>query len=118
MCRYLIDENLSPEYRAQLLNRAPLLKVLAIGDIGAPARSTSDPDILNWCEKNDFILVTRDPNTIPKHLNDHIASGNHVPGVFMIKPNVSMGVIIDQLVLVAGASDKDEYIDQIIYIPL
>ena len=29
-----------------------------------------------------------------------------------------MGLIIDQLLLIAGASDEDEYIDQITYIPL
>ena len=29
-----------------------------------------------------------------------------------------MGLIIEQLLLIAGASDEDEYMDEITYIPL
>ena len=50
MRRYLIDENISPEYRTQLLYHEPSLTVLVIGDEGAPVRSTSDPEILVWCQ--------------------------------------------------------------------
>ena len=118
MRRYLIDENLSPAYRTQLLYHEPSLTVLRVGDEGAPARSTQDPEILKWCEQNNFNLVTKDPNTIPKHFYDHLAAGHHVPGIILINSGVPMGTILDDLILIAGASDEDEYIDQIIYIPL
>ena len=36
MRRFLIDENISPEYRTQLLRHEPSLTVLAVGDEGAP----------------------------------------------------------------------------------
>ncbi|MDE0424211.1 MAG: DUF5615 family PIN-like protein [Candidatus Poribacteria bacterium] len=118
MRRFLIDENISPEYRTQLLRREPSLTVLAIGDEGAPPKGTQDPEILKWCEQNNFILVTKDPNTIPKHLSDHREAGNHVPGILMVKSSGSMGTILDNLILIAGASNEDEYIDRITYIPL
>ncbi len=117
MLRYLIDENISPKYRKQLRYHEPLLTVLAIGNDGAPARSTPDPEILKWCEQHNFILVTNDPNTIPKHLSDHLAAGHHVPGVFMINPNVSMGTIIRELIRIAGTSEEDQFVDQIVFIP-
>ena len=47
MRRYLIDENISGVYRTQLLHHEPSLTVLMIGDEGAPARGTSDPEILH-----------------------------------------------------------------------
>ena len=118
MRRYLIDENLSPAYRAQLFDREPLLEVLRVGDEGAPARSTQDPEILKWCEQNNFILLTKDPNTIPKHLDDHLAAGHHVPGIIMINSSVPMGTILDDLILIAAASHENEYNDQIVYVPL
>ena len=118
MRRYLIDENLSPAYRDQLHYHEPSLTVLRVGDVGAPARSTQDPEILKWCEQNDFTLVTKDPNTIPKHLSDHLAAGHHVPGIIMINRGVPMRTILDDLILIAGVSDEDEYIDQIVFIPL
>ena len=50
MRRFLIDENISPQYRTQLLNHEPSLTVLVIGDEDAPPKSTPDPEILEWCE--------------------------------------------------------------------
>ena len=116
MRRYLIDENLSPAYREQLRYHEPSLTVLRVGDEGAPSRSTKDPEILKWCEQNHFILVTKDPNTIPKHLSDHLAAGHHVPGIIMINSGVPSGTILEDLILIAGASHEDEFRDQIVYI--
>ena len=118
MRRFLIDENISPEYRTQLLYHEPSLTVLVIGDEGAPARGTLDPDILAWCEQNQFNLITNNRESMPQHLFDHLAAGHHVPGIFTINRKLSMGLIIDQLLLIVGASDEDEYIDRITYIPL
>ena len=117
MRRFLIDENISPEYRTQLLRHEPSLTVLVIGDEGVPARGTPDPDILKWCEQNQFNLITNNRESMPQHLSDHLAAGHHVPGIFTINRKVSMGLIIDQLLLIVGASDEGEHIDRITYIP-
>ena len=118
MRRYLIDENISPKYRTQLLNHEPSLTVLAVGDEGAPPKSTPDPEILVWCEQHQFSLITNNRESMPKHLSDHLSAGHHVPSIFTINLEVPMGKIIDELILIAGASDEGEYIDRIIYIPL
>ena len=118
MRRFLIDENIAPEYRTQLLYHEPSLTVLAVGDEGAPPKSTPDPEILVWCEQNQFSLITNNRKSMPQHLSDHLSAGHHVPGIFTINLEVPMKEIIDQLLLIAGASDEDEYIDQITYIPL
>jgi hypothetical protein len=48
--KYLIDENMLPAYRTQLLAKQPDLVVLVVGDPGVPAKGTLDPEILIWCE--------------------------------------------------------------------
>ena len=55
---------------------------------------------------------------MPQHLDDHLAAGHHVPEIFTINLEVSMGLIIEQLILIAGASHEDEFLDEIVYIPL
>ena len=62
---------------------------------------------------------------MPKHLADYLAAGRHVPCIFTINLSVQMRLIsvqmrliIEQLILIAGASHEDEYIDQIVFIPL
>ena len=118
MRRFLIDENISPRYRTQLLYHEPSLTVLVIGDESAPVRGTPDPDILKWCEQNQFNLITNNRESMPQHLSDHLSAGYHVPGIFTINLAVPMGKIIEELLLIAGASDEDEYIDEIKYLPL
>ena len=117
MRRFLIDENISPKYRTQLLNHEPSLTVLAVGDKGAPPKSTPDPEILVWCEQHQFSLITNNRDSMPQHLSDHLSAGHHVPGIFTIKRKVPMGKIIEELLLIAGASDEDEYMDEIKYLP-
>lgn len=112
--RYLLDENMVPDYKAQLLRQRPQLVVWSVGDSGAPPRGTLDPDILRWCEDNNFILVTNNRKSMP----DHLDSGRHMPGIITLNEAMGIGQIIDELVLIALASDESEYQDQIIYLPV
>jgi hypothetical protein len=116
--RYLLDEHIDPTYRIQLVRADPDLQVWIIGDPGAPPLGTLDPDILVWCEDNDFVLVTNNRRSMPRHLSEHLALGRHVPGILVINPAMTLGQLIDDLVLIAGASEPGEYRDLILYLPL
>ncbi|MEA5468171.1 DUF5615 family PIN-like protein [Spirulina sp. 06S082] len=116
--QYLLDENVDPLYKTQLLRQAPTLTVLLVGDRNTPEKGTLDPEILCWCEENSFILVTNNRTSMPIHLTEHIANDRHIPGIFILNPNLSIGQIIDELIAIAEASFEDEYRDQIRYLPL
>lgn len=118
MIRYLMDENVAPVYQIQLLRQEPDLIVLAVGDEGTPPKGTLDPEILIWCEDRGFILVTNNRTSMPPHLTDHINQGRHVPGIFILNPNMGIGETIEELILIAGMSDDDEYQGTIKYLPL
>ncbi|HZP80791.1 MAG TPA: hypothetical protein VFB21_04060 [Chthonomonadaceae bacterium] len=89
-----------------------------MGDVGAPQRGTQDPDILLWCEEYDFVLVTNNRKSMPRHLADHLAAGHHVPGILTVDLEASVGVVTEFLAAIAGASYEGEYQDRIAYIPL
>lgn len=116
--KYLLDENVDRVYQTQLLQREPSLVVWAVGDPGAPARSTLDPEIICWCEAYNFVLVTNNRTSMPPHLTDHIAQGRHVPGIFILNPNLSIGENLEELILMALASEENEYQDRIVHLPL
>jgi hypothetical protein len=116
--KYLLDEHISLALRTQILRRYPKLQVWAINDPYAPAKGTKDPDILKWCEENGFILVTNNRKSMPVHLADHLARGGHIPGILIINDDLSMGEIIEELIIIAEASLTDEYQDQICFMPL
>ncbi|HAG80985.1 MAG TPA: hypothetical protein DCL61_07380 [Cyanobacteria bacterium UBA12227] len=115
---YLLDENVDRLYQIELMRREPSLVVWRVGDPGAPTRSTLDPEILLWCEEYDFVLVTNNRTSMPPHLIDHINQGRHIPGIFILNPNLSIGGNIDELILIALASEEDEYQDRIVNLPL
>jgi hypothetical protein len=89
-----------------------------IGDPGAPKRGTLDPDLLLWCEANDFVLVTNNRKSMPVHLQDHLTTGHHVPGILTLNPHMTFGATIDQLLLIWGTSEAEEYRDLLLYLPL
>ncbi|NEQ68317.1 MAG: hypothetical protein F6K21_23020 [Symploca sp. SIO2D2] len=116
--KYLMDENVDPVYAQQLRRREPDISIRVVGEPDTPAKSTLDPEILNWCEDTGFILVTNNRTSMPVHLRDHIAQNRHVPGIFILNANMSIGENINELIIIAKGSFDDEYQDQIIHLPL
>jgi hypothetical protein len=118
MIKYLLDENVDRALLDGLHQHYPDLTTWIIGDPATPRRKTPDPDILLWCEASQFILVTNNRSSMPVHLNDHLAADRHVPGIFILNPSMSHGETIDELALICGASEPDEYMDQIRHLPI
>lgn len=116
--RYLLDENVNPILRSEILRREPSLIVWQVGMLGAPDYGTLDPEILIWCEENDFILLTRNRKSMPGHLQDHLAQGRQASGIFVLNENASAGETIEELLLIAAASDFEEYQNLILYMPI
>ncbi len=119
--QYFLDENLPPLYQEQLLRYKSDLTILMVGElspINTPEKGTLDPEILIWCESNNFILVTNNRTSMPVHLAEHISQHRQVPGIFVLRPKATIGQIIDDLILIALAGEPQEYQNRITYIPL
>jgi hypothetical protein len=115
--RYLFDENITYAVRDQLLRREPDMVVMCIGDQGAPTLGTPDEFILEWIEEHGYILVSRNRRTIPIHLQAHLDKGRHIPGILLLRRGVSIGQVIEELLMIWSASDMQEYRNQIKYVP-
>jgi hypothetical protein len=116
--RYLLDEHVDPRLRRAIVQQEPDLIVWCVGDAGAPERGLRDPDILRWCEDHGFILVTNNRTSMPIHVADHLSTGGHVPGVFTLQPDMSIGEIANELALIWRLTDIEEHSDAISYLPL
>ena len=116
--KYLLDEHIDPRLRQALQRHSPDIAVWGVGDVGAPALQTKDPDILIWCEAQGFTLVTNNRASMPDHLSTHLAAGRHISGIFTLNPNMGIGETVEELALIWGASESDEYADQITYLPV
>src|SRR6476619_4326159 len=97
---FLLDEQLPAWWRGVIRRLQPQLRILRIGDPSAPVLHSLDPLILDWCEMNNYYLLTNNRSTMPGHLADHNARGRHVPGIFMVDPATSITDLANDLSLI------------------
>lgn len=116
--RYLLDEDVRRVLATQLRHHHPSLDVLAVGESGAPPRQTPDPELLLWAEQHDRVLVSRDRNSLPAHVEARLKAGRHIPGVFLLRVPVTWAELIDWLSVIAEATHPAAWQDGIWYVPL
>jgi len=119
--RYLLDEHLrGPLRRAiQWHNSRGVypLDVVRVGDFVDLPLGTADAIILLWAEREGRILVSHDRNTLPGHLSDHLRTGRHSPGIFLIRRHTTVTQLMTFLIDAAYASDPVDWQDRIAFMP-
>lgn len=113
--RLLADENIDPAIVLGLKRRTTV-DIVRVQDVGL--RSQDDPAILQWAADNARILLTHDLRTIPDFAYARIVAGRGMPGVFLASAALPIAVLLDDLALIAVASTADDWVDQIVYLPL
>jgi hypothetical protein len=115
--RFLLDENLPPRLKTALLRLDPAIDVHRVGDPGAPSRGTTDPDLLRYLETAGGMLVTSNRKSMPTHIEAHWAAGGHLWGVLWVRPGTPVGRLAQELYLVWEASEAEEWVDRLDWIP-
>ena len=70
---------------------------------------TDDPFVLSWAAEQGYIVLTHDVTTMTEHAYARIANEQPMPGVFAIGLDVPIGVVIEDLLLIAECSEKEEW---------
>ena len=115
--RYLLDENLSPRLKLAVLRLNPEVDILRIGDPNTLPLSSLDPDVLIYLERSRRLLITDNRASMPGHLQDHWQRGKHIWGLLWVRPNTSMRVLAQELVLIWESTTADEWQDYLDWIP-
>ena len=115
--QFLIDEDTSHIIRDGLQRRQPEVEVRVIGGEGAPSIGAKDEEILEFLERETYILVSSNRSTMPVHLQTYLQKGGHVPGILLLRPGFSYRQVIDTLELIWFASTLEDLRDQLTHIP-
>jgi hypothetical protein len=115
---YLFDEHTPSSIAGALLSMEPAVVVLAVGQPGAPPKRTPDPDLLEFAYAQGLVILSFDKRTMPGHIRDRLASGNHIAGVILV-PNDRLDPkkVAEDLLLAWSATDRDYWIDRVEYLP-
>ena len=115
--RFLLDENESPRLKATVLRLNPAIDVLRIGEPGAPQLGTPDRDVLRYLELSQRALVTSNRSSMPAHVEAHWAAGGHLWGLFWIRRGTTISELARELFFIWEASEAEEWVDRLIWIP-
>jgi hypothetical protein len=114
--RYLADHNLNEQIVDGVLRREPVIEFLRVRDVGPADRS--DPDLLDWAAQNGCVIVSHDVNTMPAYAYERMAKGATMAGLLMVSQFEPIGGIIENLILIASASDAEEWSGVVAFLPL
>jgi len=114
--KFLADENFESAILRGLFRRDPSLNIVRVQDVGLIGRE--DPEILIWAEKHEAVLLTHDYRTMPAYGYEHIAMGNILSGMIVMRANINFRTAIDDTLLIAYTSTPSEFANQIVFLPL
>lgn len=116
MLRLLADENFNGDIVRALLLRQPDLDIVRVQDVGLAG--VGDPDVLAWAAANNRIILTHDRATLPDYACERLASGESMPGVFILNDRLPVGHATLEILLMIACSEQPEWIDRVVHLPL
>ncbi|MGO9256867.1 MAG: DUF5615 family PIN-like protein [Bryobacteraceae bacterium] len=115
MIRFLADASLKEGIVTGCLLREPTMDFLSANE--ANLHRVPDPQVLALAAQEDRILVTHDFRTMPRHFGDFLQSRGSSPGVLLVPQYLPIGEAIEELLLIWGASEPEEWRNRIVRIP-
>jgi hypothetical protein len=114
--RFAADENFNDVIVRALQRRRPDIDLVRIRD--TELRGASDPDILDWAATEHRVLLTHDVTSMTRHAYERVRSGQPIAGVFEVSPSAPVGIIVEDIMLLAECSLEGEWEGQVRYLPL
>jgi len=115
--QFLLDENLSIRLKKAVLQFDSQIDILRVGEPETPPLGTLDPEILEYLEMSRRILITDNRSSMPAHLSEHWNAGQQIWGLLWVRPSASLRDIAEAIYIVWEASDAEEWIDTLDWIP-
>jgi Domain of unknown function (DUF5615) len=114
--KYLFDEDLNGRIVRGVRRRISDLDSRTVQETDLP--EASDPVILDWAAAEGRIVITHDHRTMRPCAEDRLKAGRSMAGLILVPQTAALGQIIDDLVLIAGATTAEEWNGTIVYLPL
>jgi hypothetical protein len=114
--RFLADHDLNEHIVDGVQRREPALEFVRARDVGLSERL--DEDVLAYAAQHGLIVVSHDVNTMTNAAYAILDAGGAMHGLLMVQQTKPIGPIIDSLVLIWSASEAEEWIGQVRFLPL
>lgn len=116
MLKFLLDENVHSIIFDGVVHREPNLDIVRVQDVGL--LGADDPTILAWAAEQGRVLLTNDKKTMPDFVYERLSKGLDTSGVMIFRPNIPLGELITEILIIAEASQPEEWQNLVTYLPL
>ncbi len=116
MIKFLADENFNNQIVRGVLRQNPDIDIVRVQDVGL--KGADDPDVLSWAAQEKRIVLTHDVATMITFAYERIQAGLPMPGLFEVKRRVPVGLVIEEILLIAECSLDGEWEGQVRFLPL
>jgi hypothetical protein len=113
--RFQADADFNHKIVLGLRRREPSIDFLSAQDGGVVG--VTDPDVLRIAAESGRILVSRDRKTMPSHFARFLEQRSS-PGVIIVSQDLDIGAAIEDLLLIWAATDAEEWIQYLGFVPL
>jgi len=114
--RFLADHDLNEHLVAGVLRREPSIEFVRVRNVGMS--QAADSAILDFADRERFLIVSHDVNTMPAAAYARVSAARAFPGLFMVPQSVPVKAIVEDLVLIWSGSEFEEWENQVTFLPL
>jgi hypothetical protein len=114
--RFLADNDLKDAIVLGVLRAEPTVEFVRLRELGLA--TLSDPDVLDFAARENWLVVSHDVNSITAAAYDRLAAGQPMTGLILAHQEAPVSLAIDNLVLIWSASEAEEWIGQLLFLPL
>ena len=116
MIRFLADENFNNQIVRGVWRQRPDIDIARVQDVNLSG--IDDPTVLAWAAQAERIVLTHDVATMTTFAYQRIEAGLSMPGLFEVSRRVSVGLAIEEIILIADYSLDGEWEGQVRFLPL
>ena len=113
--KFQADADLDARVVRGLKRRLPEIDVRAAVDAGLAG--LHDSKVLQIAAQSGRVLVSQDRRTMPRHFRLFMTECSS-PGVVLLRGGISIAAAVEELALIWSASEAEDWIDRLIWIPL
>lgn len=113
--RLLADADLHPAIVSGISARNPGID-FTVSRFVLP-EGTPDPEVLAFAADDRRVLVSHDINTMPGHSRE-FTRARVSPGLILVPQRLGIGAAIEELLLVWECADAEDFLNQVLCLPL
>ena len=114
--KFLVDHDFNEHIVRGVERIEPAVEMVRVRDVGLA--EAPDVKILEFAAAQGWLVISHDVNTMSATASQRVAEGSPMSGVILVHQRIPVRQAIEDLLLIWGSSEAEEWTSQIRFLPL